>query len=110
MSRRHGVLLLSRDLLIISVVAMLVSFLIKTFLVRSFFIPSAAMQGTLEVEDRIIVNELVHDLIPVERGDGVVSQDPGGWLPTLPMIESPPLVAAVDWRPRLSTECPCPQR
>lgn len=47
-------LLLSRDLLIIFVVAMLASFLIKTFLVRSFFIPSAAMQGTLEVEDRII--------------------------------------------------------
>ena len=96
-SRRHGVLLLSRDLLIIFVVAMLASFLIKTFLVRSFFIPSASMQGTLEVEDRIIVNELVPDLIPVERGDVVVFQYPGGWLPTIPMIESPPLVAAVDW-------------
>jgi signal peptidase I len=95
--RKRGILLFLRDLLIIFVVAVLVSFLIKTFLIRSFFIPSQSMEHTLEVDDRIIVNELVPDLVALEHGDVVVFQDPGGWLPATPEIEQPPLVAAVDW-------------
>jgi signal peptidase I len=96
-SRRRSILLFLRDLLIIFVVAVLVSFLIKTFLIRSFFIPSQSMESTLEVDDRIIVNELVPDLVPIEHGDVVVFADPGGWLPATPEVEQPPLIAAVDW-------------
>src|SRR6478735_9975962 len=96
-NRRRGILLFLRDLLIIFVVAVLVSFLIKTFLIRSFFIPSQSMEETLQVDDRIIVNELVPDLVALEHGDVVVFQDPGGWLPATPEVEQPPLVAAVDW-------------
>nr|WP_244858017.1 signal peptidase I [Agromyces archimandritae] len=95
--RRRGLLLFLRDLLIIFVVAVLVSFLIKTFLIRSFFIPSRSMEHTLEVDDRIIVNELVPDLVGLERGDVVVFKDPGGWLTPQPEPEQPPLVAAFDW-------------
>lgn len=95
--RKRGVLLFIRDLLVIFVVAVLVSFLIKTFLIRSFFIPSQSMEQTLEVDDRIIVNELVPDVVPIEHGDVVVFQDPGGWLPARVEPEQPPLVAAVDW-------------
>lgn len=95
--RKRGVLLFLRDLLIIFVVAVLVSFLIKTFLIRSFFIPSQSMEQTLEVDDRIIVNELVPDVVPLERGDVVVFRDPGGWLPVREEPQQPPLVAAVDW-------------
>src|SRR6478735_9463413 len=95
--RQRGILLFLRDLLIIFVVAVLVSFLIKTFLIRSFFIPSQSMEETLQVDDRIIVNELVPDLVALEHGDVVVFQDPGGWLPATPEVEQPPLVAAVDW-------------
>ncbi len=86
-----------RDVLVIFVVALLVSFLIKTFLVRSFFIPSSSMEQTLQIDDRILVNELVPDLVGIERGDVVVFRDPGGWLPPTAEIEQPPLVAAVDW-------------
>lgn len=95
--RRRGILLFIRDLLIIFVVAVLVSFLIKTFLIRSFFIPSQSMEMTLQKDDRIIVNELVPDLSPIHRGDVVVFKDPGGWLDAPPPVEQPPLVAAVDW-------------
>ena len=70
-----------RDLLIIFVVAILVSFLIKTFLVRSFYIPSGSMENTLRVNDLILVNELEPSLVPISRGDVVVFTDPGGWLP-----------------------------
>ena len=96
-NRRRGVLLFLRDLLVIFVVAVLVSFLIKTFLIRSFFIPSQSMEETLVKDDRIIVNQLVPDVTPLERGDVVVFRDPGGWLPARVEVDQPPLVAAVDW-------------
>lgn len=94
--RQRGVKLFIRDILVIFVVAVLVSFLIKTFLVRSFYIPSESMMDTLHVNDRIIVNELEPSLIPIQRGDVVVFRDPGGWLPpSLPPAQNP-LAATVD--------------
>src|SRR6478609_3351523 len=79
--RQRGALLFLRDLLVIFVVAVLVSFLIKTFLIRSFFNPSESMEMTLVKDDRIIVNQLVPEVTPLERGAVVVFKDPGGWLP-----------------------------
>jgi signal peptidase I len=69
-----------RDLAIIVVAALLASFLVKSYLVRSFFIPSPSMENTLLIGDRVLVNELVPGVVPVQRGDVVVFQDPGGWL------------------------------
>lgn len=69
-----------RDILLIFLAALLISFLIKTFLIRSFYIPSSSMEDTLHVDDRIIVNQLTPDLMPLEHGDVVVFKDPGGWL------------------------------
>ncbi len=87
-----------RDVLLILVAAVVISFLIKTFLIRSFYIPSESMMNTLEVNDRIIVNELVPDLVPIERGDIVVFRDPGGWLPPEPpAAEQNPVVSFFDW-------------
>lgn len=73
-----------RDVLVVVLAAILISFLLKTFVVRSFYIPSPSMSHTLEVDDRIIVNELVPRLIPISRGDVVVFSDPGSWLPSTP--------------------------
>ncbi|MET0885875.1 MAG: signal peptidase I [Mycetocola sp.] len=96
-TRQKGALLFLRDILIIFVVALLVSFLVKTFLVRSFYIPSASMEQTLQIDDRILVNELVPDLVTLERGDVVVFRDPGGWLGPTPEPDAPPLTVAADW-------------
>jgi len=95
--KKRGVAIFIRDLLIIFVVALLISFLIKTFLVRSFYITSGSMENTLLVDDRIIVNQLEPALVPVSRGDVIVFRDPGGWLPEQPPIEQNPIVAALDW-------------
>ena len=95
--KKRGVAIFIRDLLIIFVVALLISFLIKTFLVRSFYIPSGSMENTLLVNDRIIVNQLEPGLLPVSRGDVVVFRDPGGWLPPQAPLEQNPIVAALDW-------------
>jgi signal peptidase I len=64
--------------------ALILSLLIKTFLLRSFFIPSGSMLETLQINDRIFVNELVPNVIEIERGDVVVFKDPGGWLGAAP--------------------------
>lgn len=86
-----------RDLLVIVLVAVLASFLIKTFLVRSFYIPSASMENTLLVNDRVLVNELVPHLIPLHRGDVIVFKDPGGWLDNPPAVPLTPLGSVGDW-------------
>lgn len=96
--RKRSLKLFIRDIVIIFLVAVLVSFLIKTFLVRSFYIPSRSMENTLQVNDRIIVNELEPNLMPVHHGDVVVFTDPGGWLRDLPPTENQnPVAAGIDW-------------
>ena len=94
--RRRGVLLFLRDVLIIVVVAVLVSFLVKTFLIRSFYIPSSSMEQTLVENDRILVNELVPGVVPISRGDVVVFRDPGGWLSPSTEPDVPAFQAAID--------------
>jgi signal peptidase I len=96
--RRRGFLVFLRDVLVIIVIAALVSFVVKTFIVRSFYIPSASMERTLLVNDRILVDELTPRWTPYERGDVVVFKDPGGWLEgQIQPPAQPPLLEAVDW-------------
>lgn len=85
------------DLVVVIAAALVLSLLIKTFLIRSFFIPSGSMLETLQIDDRIIVNQLTPALYPIERGDIVVFKDPGGWLG--PDVSEPTdlLVVSVDW-------------
>ena len=96
--RRRGLLVFLRDVLVIVLIAAVVSFVVKTFVVRSFYIPSASMERTLLVNDRILVDELTPRWSSYERGDVVVFKDPGGWLDALPQTPAgPPLTEAVDW-------------
>ncbi|WP_353988097.1 signal peptidase I [Ruicaihuangia caeni] len=95
--RRGGWRSFLRDVLVIFVAALVISFLIKTFLIRSFYIPSESMFDTLHRDDRIIVNQLTPELVPVARGDIVVFEDPGGWLTPSPEPEKAPIAAAADW-------------
>jgi signal peptidase I len=90
--------ILTRDVLLILVTAAIISIGVKAFLIRSFYIPSGSMENTLQVNDRIIVNELVPHLVPVQRGDVVVFKDPGGWLPPQPAAQpANAFLTAVDW-------------
>lgn len=94
--RKGGVGRFLRDVLLILLAAIVISFLIKTFLIRSFYIPSESMEPTLVKLDRIIVNELVPDVMPLEHGDVVVFKDPGGWLDPAPVIDQNPVQAFFD--------------
>jgi signal peptidase I len=95
--RRRGWLSFLRDVLIIVLVAVLVSFLVKTFLVRSFYIPSGSMESTLMVNDRILVDEITPRFGGYDHGDIIVFRDPGGWLPVSSEPPRSPIVESIDW-------------
>jgi signal peptidase I len=95
-SRRSGAAIFFRDLLLIVLAALLISFLVKTFLIRSFFIPSESMEQTLIRDDRIIVNELAPEVMPIAHGDVIVFKDPGGWLDTQVTVEKNAVASAID--------------
>lgn len=67
---------LVRELLIIVVAAIVVSTLLRMFVGQMFMIPSASMEGTLMIGDRVVAQKITDP----KRGDVVVFGDPGGWL------------------------------
>jgi signal peptidase I len=56
--------------------ALIIAVIIKTFLFQAFYIPSASMDPTLKVHDRVLVNKLSYHLHSVHRGDIVVFHAP----------------------------------
>lgn len=76
-----------REIAIIVIIALVLSFVIKTFFFRAYYIPSGSMEHTLEVNDRIFANLMVPGPFDLDRGDVVVFRDDLGWLP--PLEEAP---------------------
>ncbi|RYV51775.1 signal peptidase I [Pengzhenrongella frigida] len=85
-----------RETVIILVGALVLSLIIKTFLVQAFFIPSSSMEDTLQVGDRVLVSKLAPGPFDVRRGDIVVFKDPGGWLPATQAAERTALQDALN--------------
>lgn len=63
------------------VIALVISVVIKTFLIQFFYIPSGSMENTLQINDRVAVNKFGNFFGDVERGEIVVFRDTAGWLP-----------------------------
>jgi signal peptidase I len=59
--------------LVVIAVAVLVSVLLRVFVVETFFVPSASMEPTLQIGDRILVQKIGFSL---QRGDIVVFHHP----------------------------------
>jgi signal peptidase I len=62
-------------------VALLLAVLIKTYALQAFFIPSGSMENTLDINDRVLVNKLVYDFRGIHRGDIIVFNGDGSWVP-----------------------------
>jgi signal peptidase I len=73
-----------RELLIIVVVAAALTLLVKAFIVQVYRIPSASMENTLQVGDRVLVNKLVYHFRGIARGDIVVFSGQDSWGPDAP--------------------------
>jgi len=70
--------------------ALLLSLIVKTWLMQAFYIPSESMENTLLIGDRVIVTKLVPSPIDLQRGDIIVFDDPDHWLPApIPIQRSP---------------------
>ena len=70
-----------RELAIVVVIALGLSFLVKTFLVQPFSIPSPSMENTLITGDRILVSKFTPQHSQLHRGDVVVFSEPTTWGP-----------------------------
>jgi len=68
-----------RELLILAAVAILVAFVVRVFVLQTFYIPSQSMEHTLNVWDRVLVNKLVYDFRDPHRGEIVVFKAPELW-------------------------------
>ena len=64
------------ELVGVVVVALVVAFLLRTFVIATYSIPSGSMEPTLQVGDRIVVNKLSYDLHGVDRGNIIVFSTP----------------------------------
>lgn len=66
-----------KELVIIVVIALVASALLRAFVVQAFFVPSGSMLPTIQLNDRILVTRIGD----MNRGEVVVFEDPGGWIP-----------------------------
>ena len=85
-----------RESVIVIVMALLLSLIVKTWLVQAFYIPSESMENTLLVGDRVIVNKLVPSPIALNRGDIIVFEDPDHWLPPAAPVQRSALSSAIN--------------
>ena len=74
---------------IIIIGALVISTLLRSFVAQMFLIPSGSMENTLQVDDRVLVSKFGG----FQRGDVVVFEDPGSWLPPAPPNDNPVRIA-----------------
>jgi signal peptidase I len=83
-----------REIVIIVAVALIASALLRAFVVQAFFVPTGSMLPEIHLHDRILVSRIGG----LHRGEVVVFEDPGGWIP--PSEQPPPpgtVRKALEW-------------
>ncbi len=65
-----------REYVGLAIVAIVLAFVIRTFLGLAFYIPSKSMDPTLKVNDRVVVSRLSYRLHDPRRGDVIVFDNP----------------------------------
>src|SRR5581483_6309370 len=85
-----------RELLTIVVAAAVLTLLVKAFLVQVYRIPSASMESTLQIGDRVLVNKVVYHFRGMARGDVIVFSGQDSWGPDAPPPPSNPVVRVFD--------------
>ena len=69
--------------------ALVIAFLVKTFLLRGFYIPSGSMEQTLQVNDRVFINVAGSYFSEPKRGAVIVFTASQGWIPSTQKPSSP---------------------
>jgi signal peptidase I len=76
-----------KEFAIVVGMALVLSFIVKTWLLQAFYIPSGSMEDTLVLNDRVIVSKLTPGPVDLRRGDIIVFADPGQWLDETPPVQ-----------------------
>ncbi len=74
-ARRRGSFL--RELPVLLAVALVLAFLLRTFAVQVFYIPSSSMEPTLQRDDRMVVEKLTYRFREPRRGEILVFEGNG---------------------------------
>ncbi len=85
-----------RELLTIVVAAAILTLLVKAFVIQVYRIPSASMENTLQIGDRVLVNKVVYHFRDIARGDIIVFSGQDSWGPDAPPPTSNPVVRVFD--------------
>ena len=64
------------ELPLLALIALVVAFILKTFVAQAYYIPSSSMEPQLHIGDRVIVSKLSYDLHDPHRGDIIVFPSP----------------------------------
>lgn len=84
-----------KEFAIVVGMALVLSFIVKTWLLQAFYIPSGSMEDTLVLNDRVIVSKLTPGPVDLKRGDIIVFADPGQWLDEAPAAKQGPVATVV---------------
>jgi signal peptidase I len=76
---------LAKEIPLLIGLAIVIAFLVKTFVAQAFYIPSGSMIPQLNVGDRVVVSKLAYDVHDPRRGDVVVFDAP----PRAPGLQAP---------------------
>jgi signal peptidase I len=67
----------TREIVLIVAIALVASALLRAFVVQAFYVPTGSMLPEIQLHDKILVSRIGG----IHRGEVVVFQDPGGWIP-----------------------------
>jgi len=76
---------LAREIPLLVGLAILIAFLVKTFVAQAFYIPSGSMIPQLNIGDRVVVSKVAYHLHDPHRGDIIVFDAP----PHAPGVQQP---------------------
>ncbi len=85
-----------RELLTIVVADAVLTLVVKAFVVQVYRIPSASMENTLLIGDRVLVNKLIYHFRGIARGDIVVFSGQNSWGPPAAPPSSDPVLRVFD--------------
>lgn len=90
---RHAARLV-RELVLIVAIALVASALLRAFVVQAYYVPSGSMLPEIKLQDRILVSRIGE----VDRGEVVVFEDPGDWIPASQQPDPPgPVRKSLEW-------------
>ena len=85
------------DIPVTIAIALGVVLLITTFVVKPFSIPSGSMENTLQIGDRVLVNRFEYRFRDIQRGDVVVFDGSGSFVPAQVIPDRDPVTGALVW-------------